>query len=89
MGGRELDILKVTTSCGCTKAEIEREKLDPGQETLLKILFDATTHHSEGMRDPAQPEDVSHLVYLRSNDPDQPEVEIEIRAQLIAQKESP
>ena len=86
-GGRELEILRVTTSCGCTQATIVDEKLTPGQETPLKITFDASTHHSEGTADPSVPEAISHVVYLRSNDPTQPEVVVEIQAQIIHPKE--
>jgi hypothetical protein len=88
-GGRELEILKVTTSCGCTQATIENEKLASGQETPLKITFDASTHHSQGTTDPSVPEPISHIVYLRSNDPAQPEVAVEIQAQIIHPKGLP
>src|SRR5574337_1811259 len=46
-GGRPLEILKVTTSCGCTKAQLGSETLQPGQQTALKIIFDAASHSAE------------------------------------------
>jgi cytochrome c biogenesis protein CcdA len=81
-GGQPLEILSVTTSCGCTKAQLASAQLGPGEETTLKVIFDAASHSAEGASDFSEPEDVSHVVYLRTNDPVQPEVEIEIRANL-------
>lgn len=79
-GGSTLEILNVTTSCGCTKARLEKEKLEPGQTTTLHILFDARSHVGEREAPLTEPEAVTHAIYLRTNDPEHPEVEIEIRA---------
>ncbi len=81
-GGQPLEILSVTTSCGCTKAQLASAKLAPGEETTLLIVFDAASHSAEQTRDSSEPEAVSHVVYLRTNDPEQPEAQIEIRANL-------
>jgi cytochrome c-type biogenesis protein len=74
----------VTTSCGCTKAQVADEKIEPGQTTTVKIIFDARSHVGERKTPQETPEAVVHAVYLRTNDPQRPEVEIEIRAQLIS-----
>ncbi len=82
VGESTLEILSVTTSCGCTKAQLEAEKIEPGQTTPLKIIFDARSHVGERQTPLTEPEAVTHLVYLRTNDPQHPEAEIEIRARL-------
>jgi cytochrome c-type biogenesis protein len=83
-GESTLEILSVTTSCGCTKAQVADEKIEPGQTTTVKIIFDARSHVGERKTPQETPEAVVHAVYLRTNDPQRPEVEIEIRAQLIS-----
>jgi len=75
-GGSVLKIEAVSTSCGCTKAVIEQELIPPGRETTLKVTFDPIAHGSEGGA-------AFHIVYIKSNDPKRPEVEIEIRANLV------
>lgn len=86
-GGQALEILSVTTSCGCTKARLASAKLAPGEETALTIIFDAAAHSAEGAPNSSEPEAVSHVAYLRTTDPAQPEAEVEIRALLT--KEAP
>lgn len=75
-GGSALKIENVSTSCGCTKAAIEQELIPPSQQTLLKVTFDPIAHGSEGR-------EAFHIVYIKSNDPKYPEVEVEIRATLV------
>ncbi|MCL6642397.1 MAG: DUF1573 domain-containing protein [Candidatus Bipolaricaulota bacterium] len=82
-GESPLEILSVTTSCGCTKAQLTDEKIEPGQTTTLKIIFDASSHIGERKAPLTEPEAVTHVVYLRTNDPARPEVEIEIRAMVM------
>lgn len=76
-GGRALEIVGVSTSCGCTTAHIERERLAPGEHTPMEVVFDPTTHGN--LTGP-----VLRVVYVRSNDPDDPEVSVELRATLVA-----
>ncbi len=82
-GGQPLEILSVTTSCGCTKAQLASAKLAPGEETTLHIVFDAASHSTEQTTSSSEPEAVSHVAYLRTTDPAQPEAEIEIRARVV------
>ena len=82
-GESTLEILSVTTSCGCTRAHIADEKIAPGQTTTVKIIFDARSHVGEREVLLTEPEAVTHVVYLRTNDPARPEVEIEIRAMVM------
>jgi len=79
IGDRPLQILGLSTSCGCTKATIEAERLLPGQATTLQVTYDPN------LMAQSEPEDgeIFRIVYIKSNDPKQPEVEIEIRARLM------
>jgi len=75
-GGEPLEILAVTTSCGCTTARVDSDVISPGGTTLLWVTFDPTVH--EPIVGP-----VVRFVYLRTNDPDNPEVSLELRATLV------
>jgi len=70
-GGSPLRIEKVSTSCDCTKAAMERDTIPPGDSAELRVTLDPTEDNLYG--------DLLRVVYLRSNDPDNPEVEVEFR----------
>ncbi len=70
-GGSPLKIEKVSTSCGCTRAKVDRETIPPGESAQLLVSFDPTETNLYG--------DLLRVIYIRSNDPDNPEVEVEFR----------
>jgi hypothetical protein len=65
-GQGELRIETVSTSCGCTSAEVQPLRIPPGGEGVLTIRYDSGVHQ--------------RYIYVATNDPDQPEVEVLIRA---------
>lgn len=76
VGGDELTITGVSTSCGCTSAEISGRNLSPGEAADLKVTYDPQAHDGatgEFMR----------LVYIRSTDPDIPEATLTIRVTVV------
>lgn len=76
VGGKELEITAVSTSCACTTAEVESRHLAPGADTDLTVTYDPQVHGGaagEFMR----------LVYVRSNDPDTPEASLTIWVTVI------
>jgi hypothetical protein len=75
-GSSQLIITQVSTSCGCTTAEVDSETIEPGQSTEMLVTFDPNLMDSEG--------NVFRIVYIKSNDPEQPEIEVEIRANVIS-----
>ncbi len=75
-GRAPLRIVAISTSCGCTTAAIERTMLAPNSAGTLAITFDPSAHGPE-------PGPARHAVYLRTNDPRIPEVEIGVRAVVI------
>jgi hypothetical protein len=74
-GGSMLEILSVSTSCGCTTAEIGSKALTAGQTAQLHVTFDPTLMGEKG--------DILRMVYVKSNDPDRPEAEIELRGNVV------
>lgn len=71
MGGSMLLIKKITTSCDCTKASVDRTEIPAGQAANLRVTLDPGEDNLYG--------NVLRVVYLRSNDPQRPEVEAEFR----------
>jgi hypothetical protein len=80
-GRSPLEITRVSTSCGCTTAQLEDQTLLPGEATTLHVTFDPQLMRSEGLIEIE--EEILRIVYIKSNDPDRPEVEIELRGRVI------
>jgi hypothetical protein len=75
-GNGPLQIENVTTSCGCTTAQISNQTIAPGQSASLTVTFDPQAHAGATGQ-------FVRYVYLRTNDPTSPEVEVEIRAEVV------
>jgi hypothetical protein len=77
VGEGTLHILGVSTSCGCTTAEIGARVLDPGEVTDLRVTFDPQAHGgATGV--------FTRLVYVRSDDPERPEISLVVHVQVAA-----
>jgi hypothetical protein len=70
-GAGPLEITGVSTSCGCTVAEVSDHRLAPGEAAVLKVTYDPLVH------DGATGEFL-RMVYIRSDDPDTPEAALSI-----------
>jgi Protein of unknown function (DUF1573) len=75
-GRGKLIISGITTSCGCTTAKVDEAELTPGAVTNLTITFDPQAH--PGLYGP-----LLRMVYLHSNDPAQPEVEVPVTVDIL------
>jgi len=71
-GRKDLKIKAVSTSCGCTTAQVQPEVIPPGGEGKLLIRYDSGAHPDKGP--------VQRHIYIASNDPDEAEVEVIITA---------
>jgi len=74
-GSGDLHIESVTTSCGCTSASAEPEVIPPGGEGTLTVRYDSGVHPDEGP--------IMRLIYIASDDPDEPEAQVEVRADVL------
>lgn len=75
LGEAVLEIKRVATSCACTKAEIVKEKINPGEETELLVTYDTgamSGPHGKGSQE--------RIIYVKSNDSINPQVETIIKA---------
>lgn len=59
-GGEVLKITGVSTSCGCTKASIDKKMLAPGESARLAVVFDPNYH-------PEEKGEILREVYIESN----------------------
>lgn len=71
-----LEITRISTSCGCTKGVIDKELIDPGETANLLITIDPNLmeENIDGK--------IERTVYVKSNDPTQPELEIQLTANI-------
>lgn len=79
-GSNPLEILKVSTSCGCTQASVQKENsiIAPGEETDMLVTFDPAVH-----KDDSDLGDIVRVVYIRTDDQSYPETEVTITANVI------
>ena len=80
IGGSTLEIFKVSTSCGCTTASIDRRMIEPGESAKMVVNFDPTLHDSSKKGETGQ---MKREIYIRSNDPEAPEKTIAITATVV------
>lgn len=74
-GDAPLTISRAYTTCGCTTAEISADVVPPGQAVTVKLRFDAGFHDAAGQT-------VRRGVILENNDPEQPQVELWVQAEV-------
>jgi hypothetical protein len=75
-GRGALEIKGVSTSCGCTTAEIDERRLAPGARANLTVTYDPQAH------DGATGEFL-RIVYLRSDDPETMEATLTLRVKVV------
>jgi hypothetical protein len=77
-GAKELVIDRVSTSCGCTSATIEQERIMPAGETGLHVTFNPKLMEEEVKGK------VTRIIFIKSNDPENPKMEIKITANVVS-----
>ena len=75
-GQERLEIDGVSTSCGCTTAEVDNTRLLPGEAANLTVTYDPQVHGGETG-------EFLRVVYVRSNDPSTPEASLTIRVTVV------
>jgi hypothetical protein len=77
-GTSDLVIESVTTSCGCTTAEVSPTTITAGGSGLLIIKFDSGAHGPESNGP------VIRQVFITSNDRNKPEIVVQFSADVVA-----
>ena len=76
-GDQELFLIKVSSSCGCTVAKPEKEKLQPRETTKLKATFNSKGKHGKQKK----------YINIFTNDKDNPRYRLVILATVISKSE--
>lgn len=74
-GEAPLTISHAYTTCGCTTATISADVIPPGKAATIELIFDAGFHDAAGQT-------VRRGLIIESNDPDQPQAEIWVQAEV-------
>jgi len=77
-GSSDLVIQSVTTSCGCTSAEVSPLTIPPGESGVLLVQFDSGAHGPEANGP------VMRQVFITSNDSAESEIEFRFSAVVVA-----
>lgn len=78
-GDSPLKIKSISTSCGCTEAEVESKEIMPGQQTKLTVTYDPNVH-------PGLVGKIMRKIYIESNDPAQKEIELTLAGNSLPSK---
>lgn len=73
-----LTITRVSTSCGCTKAKAQTEKLEPYASTQIDVTFDPAVH-----KDDTDIGELTRTIFIETDNPNFPKVTSEIKALVI------
>ena len=81
VGESDLIIEAVTTSCGCTEAAVAPLRIPSDGSGTLTIRFDSGAHG------PDLTGQLIRQVFVATNDPEQPEIVVEIEANILSPSE--
>ena len=73
-----LKVTRVSTSCGCTKASVEKEELAAYESTTVNVSFDPAVH-----KDDTDLGDLTRSIYIETDNPNFPNFESNIAARVI------
>lgn len=73
-----LNITRVSTSCGCTSAEVEQAELAAYEQTSVRVAFDPAVHE-----DDTDLGDITRTIYLSTDNPNFPELSVNITGTVI------
>ncbi|MBI5754873.1 DUF1573 domain-containing protein [Candidatus Peregrinibacteria bacterium] len=80
-GAELITINRVSTSCGCTTAEMDQSPMSAGEERKLTVTFDPLTHPDESGL-------IQRAVYIQNSDSNFPELILDITGNVVASVES-
>ncbi len=77
VGGEDLYVSEVITTCGCTTANLEPRVIPAGEEASLQVAFDSGAHG------PYLKGEIIRRVILVTNDPEQYEATVDFVANIL------
>ena len=76
VGNENLEIGELSTSCGCTTAEISQGSIAPNEQATLTVYFDPDFH-------PEPTGEITRTIFIPTNDPSFPEAEVKITVDIL------
>ncbi len=73
-----IKIIGISTSCGCTKAVMEKKELNAYEEAEIKVSFDPAVH-----KDDTDLGDIIRTIYIETDNPNFPRLTSTITAKVI------
>ena len=73
-----MKITRVSTSCGCTKASVEKEELDAYESTIVTVSFDPAVH-----KDATDLGELTRTIYIETDNPNHYDLETTITANVV------
>ena len=73
-----LKVTRVSTSCGCTKANVESHELGAYESTVVNVSFDPAVH-----KDDTDLGELTRTIYIETDNPNFPSLESTITANVI------
>lgn len=73
-----IQVTRVSTSCGCTKATVEKEQLAAYESIPVTVTFDPAVH-----KDDTDLGELTRTIYIETNHPDFPQLENTLIAKVI------
>jgi len=73
-----LKVARVSTSCGCTKANVDKEELGAYESTTVNVSFDPAVH-----KDDTDLGELSRSIYVETDNPNYSDLETMITANVI------
>jgi len=73
-GDAELEIVSVSSSCGCTRAEAKQKKLAPGESSVIEAVFDSTNFN--GL--------TGKSIFVTTNDPERGYLALSLTADVVS-----
>ncbi|RJQ26517.1 DUF1573 domain-containing protein [Candidatus Parcubacteria bacterium] len=74
-------ITRISTSCGCTKASVKKEKLEAYESTIINVSFDPAVH-----KDDTDLGELTRTIYIETDNPNFPSLESSFTATVIKEK---
>jgi hypothetical protein len=81
VGKSDLIVEAVTTSCGCTEAAVAPMRIPSDGSGTLTVVFDSGAHG------PELTGQLIRQVFIATNDPQQPEIVVELEANILPPSE--
>lgn len=73
-----VEITRVSTSCGCTKAEVKKKQLGAYESTEVTVSFDPAVHG-----DATDVGDITRIIYVSTDNPNFPQLTNTITANVV------